>query len=205
MAVQFGDSATICTTVRLFRLMTNKNLSAGNTQVLTSIITTKGKGILHIFMKKHNFNNIPAELRKLVQWVLWLYEYVDGKQKKAPYSPTGLRASVTNSETWSSFEDVVSAYETGDYAGIGFVFTKDDPFIGIDFDDCVIDSIPNDDVYNWISKFGSYAEFSPSKTGIHIIVRSTLKIQNIKTSFVEIYQDKRYLTFTGETLNGYDD
>ena len=79
----------------------------------------------------------PSELKDYNQWILWkLEEPEDGKQKKIPYSTGGYKASVTNPENWSSFDEAFETYKekTGTYSGIGFVFTQEDPFIGIDYD-----------------------------------------------------------------------
>ena len=58
------------------------------------------------------------------------------KPTKIPYQPGGALASSTDSATWSTFDDVRAAYEAGGFDGVGFVFTADDPFVGIDLDGC---------------------------------------------------------------------
>jgi putative DNA primase/helicase len=81
------------------------------------------------------FGNIPAELRALPQWVNWKIEQRDGKDTKVPYQPNGKRASSTDPRTWSTFERVCRS--NGDLAGhIGFVFTKEAGYVGIDVDHC---------------------------------------------------------------------
>lgn len=59
--------------------------------------------------------------------------------------------------------------------GVGFVFTPDDPYCGIDLDDCIDPDTGEtrlgvDDV---IDTLGSYAEISPSGAGIKAIVCAT--------------------------------
>ena len=76
-----------------------------------------------------NYERIPPELRALDQWVAW--RLVAGK--KVPINcQTGRNASVSDSGTWATFEEV-SRWGRGD--GIGFVLTEDDPYVGIDLDD----------------------------------------------------------------------
>src|SRR4051794_30983587 len=80
------------------------------------------------------FDAIPDELRSLPQWVVWKLERRDGKSTKVPYQCDGRRASATDPETWTTFEQV--APDATDVDGVGFVFAKGDPFVGIDLDDC---------------------------------------------------------------------
>ena len=83
---------------------------------------------------------IPHELKALAQWVVWRNEQPDpkGKAKKVPYDPkTGRRASITDPTTWADFETCCLAFEQGGYDGVGYVFTKNDLFCGIDLDHCI--------------------------------------------------------------------
>lgn len=145
-------------------------------------------------------NNIPVELRKLKQWVLWKLEYKNGKPTKIPYAISGKKADTTNSDTWESFDNVVQAYKSGGYSGIGFVFSKDDNYVGIDFDDCINDKgILNADIAKIIDKAKSYAEASQSGKGIHIIVRGGLD-KAFKRKEIEVYSHSRYFTFTGKRI-----
>lgn len=49
---------------------------------------------------------------------------------------SGDYASATDPETWWSFDEALEYAESEDPAGIGFVFTDEDSFVGIDLDDC---------------------------------------------------------------------
>ena len=79
---------------------------------------------------------IPNELKQRDQWVLFRLEINNGKESKVPYARKGNRASVTNPSTWSTFSDVLVVMKRGGYDGLGFVFTRDDPYTGIDLDKC---------------------------------------------------------------------
>jgi putative DNA primase/helicase len=73
------------------------------------------------------------------QWVAWKLELRNGKLTKISYTATaGKLASSTDLMTWSTFSEALKAYETGRYAGIGFVFCSADPYSGIDLDNCAI-------------------------------------------------------------------
>src|SRR5258706_4752309 len=83
--------------------------------------------------------NIPQELKDLTQWVCWKYVDRGGKLTKCPMNPkTGGMASSTDSTTWADFETAwrAAANERHGYSGIGFVFSDNDPYSGVDLDDC---------------------------------------------------------------------
>ena len=149
---------------------------------------------------KLNLDNIPEELRQRRQWVVWKLEERGGKPTKVPYIAGGGKASSTDSLTWRSFEEAVQALETGRYNGIGFVFSSGDPFAGVDLDDCR--DPETGELEEWAAKiveaFGSYAEVSQSRTGVHIIVMG--KAPNKKRGKVEAYSSERYFTMTGRVL-----
>src|SRR5215213_4996355 len=76
-------------------------------------------------------------IRDVRQWVCWRSEERDGKTTKIPYSPlTGGRASSADPETWAGYPEAVTACRERGHDGIGFVFTGDDPFCGVDLDRC---------------------------------------------------------------------
>ncbi len=86
-------------------------------------------------MLKERFDaGILAELRPLPQWVVWRSELEDGKQKKVPYNPQRhlIRASVKLSKSWGTLDQALTALETGNYSGIGFMITP--PLVFIDLD-----------------------------------------------------------------------
>jgi putative DNA primase/helicase len=73
---------------------------------------------------KPRWDDIPEELRALLNWVTWKLEKVAYKgivrATKVPYNArTGKHAQSNNPTTWSSFADAVAALERG-YDGIGF-------------------------------------------------------------------------------------
>ncbi len=59
-------------------------------------------------MLSPDFRAVPAELCKLPRWVVW-------KGAKVPYCATASnsRASVTDRDTWASFDQAQAAYEEG--------------------------------------------------------------------------------------------
>jgi putative DNA primase/helicase len=153
--------------------------------------------------------NIPNEMKKLPQWVLWKFELdKNNRWTKVPYHPKPYRASSNKPRTWSTFKAVWIAYQAGGFDGVGFVFSENDEFIGIDLDH-IFDADGNVkesepwalDVLEQLK--GSYTELSPSGEGLHIIVRGSLPEPGGNDGkpggqpHLEIYQSGRYFTITG--------
>src|SRR3954468_16962558 len=113
-----------------------------------------------------------VELRASPRWVLWRTVERDGKPTKVPFQPNGRPASSTDPETWSTYAEVVKALERGGYDGIGYVFAPDDEYAGIDLDKCVVDGKVTFGARTVIDRLASYTEFSPSGTGVHILMRA---------------------------------
>lgn len=132
--------------------------------------------------------NIPAEMRSYRQWVRRAAD-------KIPLNPrTGTPASVTDPSTWGTFDEAIASPHG---IGVGFVFTENDPYTGIDLD-VKADEQPTAEQLAIYNEFDSYAEQSPSKRGVHIIVRG--KVPTIKRKGIEVYSSHRYFTMTGDVL-----
>ena len=82
---------------------------------------------------------VPDDLIERDQWVLWRSERRDDKPTKVPYQANGKPASSTDPSTWASYEEVAAAYAgfPRHWSGRGFVFSPEDPYCGIDLDDCL--------------------------------------------------------------------
>jgi putative DNA primase/helicase len=145
-------------------------------------------------------DTVPAELAAVPQWVAWRWEERDGKPTKPPLNPhAGQHASTIDSATWGTLQDALRfCRENPSAAGVGFVFTKDDPYVGIDLDGC------RDPQTGEIAPWGraimhylrSYTEVSPSGTGIKAFLRGALPT-GVHRAAIEAYDCGRYFTFTG--------
>lgn len=149
--------------------------------------------------------NIPAELREHRQWVVWRPEYRPAavKPTRVPYraGDPSRRASSTDARTWAPFEQAVSTYyECEDVDGIGFVFSADDPFVGIDLDKCRYKGVIVPAARSIVSALNSYTEISPSARGLHIIVRAQLNGDGRRRPGVEMYGEGRFFSVTGRLL-----
>jgi len=149
-------------------------------------------------------NNIPGDMIFLDQWICWVTEMRDGKPTKIPKSPNSSRNAGTDSpETWGSFTEAKEAYEEKNYDGIGFVFTEDDEFLGVDLDDCRDDETGEwkEWALNIIEQLGGFIEISPSGTGGHVILKGEIPGNRNRKGDVEMYEDGRYFTVTGDVVD----
>ena len=88
--------------------------------------------------------------------------------------------------------------------GIGFVFTESDSYSGVDIDNCRDPETGR--IADWASRIirllDSYTEISPSRTGVHIIVRGKLPAGKgnqvaLHGGKLEMFSQARYFTITG--------
>lgn len=150
------------------------------------------------------FGGIPRELRALRQWVMWRFDWSEksGQWAKVPYQPTGEHAKTNDASTWHTFQAVLTAFErkAQKFDGIGFVFSEDTPYCGIDLDGCVIRDEDefrlSDFALRLLDRVQTYTEFSPSYTGLHLIGKAE-NFDAFKTNQIEVYTKERYFTFTG--------
>jgi len=155
--------------------------------------------------------NIPRELRDRESWVVWKIEQRGGKDTKVPYSVRGGLAKANDPRTWASFSEALAVAGDG-YDGVGYVFSADDPYTGVDLDDCRDKDTGelHEAARTIIEELHSYAEVSPSEEGVKIIVRAAKPGDRFRTGAtewhgdIEVYDRERYFTITGASLNGPD-
>lgn len=151
-------------------------------------------------------NVIPSELLALPRWVVWKYEMRDGKPTKVPHSARGGMASSTDAATWSTHAEATAALSKGAWDGIGFVFARGDGLVGIDLDDCAHNGELSADARAILAQFPTYAEISPSGTGVKLFMRGSLegkaRRRDVKRG-IEMYADGRYFTVTGRIVEGH--
>ena len=152
--------------------------------------------------------DVPPCLCDSRQWVAWKYIERDGKPTKTPINPhTGGFAKSTDASTWGSFDDALEACShDNSLSGVGFVFTADDPYCGVDLDDCR--DPDSGQLKDWareiVEQLASYSEVSPSGTGVKVFVKATKPGPRCRKTYhdgeVEIYDRDRFFTVTGERL-----
>ena len=138
-----------------------------------------------------------STLKQLPQWVGYTAQ-------KVPMNPHNGRAASSNDPaTWATASEAWAAKKRHGWAGIGYVFTIAAGVIGVDLDDCFDDDGRLSDVAGQIvTMLDSYTELSPSGKGIHILARGSIP-HSVKTPGVEMYNEMRYFTVTGDRLQAY--
>lgn len=157
-------------------------------------------------MNPENAETVPGVLRELRQWACWDHEREHDGWKKKPYQPGGEPASSIDPATWVSFEGACA----GDFDGIAFCLSEDDPHCVVDLDNCR--DPKTGEIEAWaakiVSRLDSYTEISPSGTGLHVWVRARkpgprcrFESQN-GLRRIEIYDKDQFITVTGNCLPG---
>ncbi|TWT89144.1 hypothetical protein [Neorhodopirellula pilleata] len=156
--------------------------------------------------------HIPQRLTELDQWVCWKLSKTETQFTKVPISPkTGYQASSIDPCDWSSFKAAMKQFQDDPVlAGIGFIFTPDDCFTGIDLDRC-LDESGN---FTWgkeiVDYLATYTEISPSGRGVKLIVEGS-KPPHVgcqrkglgpdQSGQIEVYDHARFFTITGRRLS----
>jgi hypothetical protein len=161
-----------------------------------------------------NPNAIPEDLKRQ-PWGVWkasprgdkngeIKLDTNGRPKwnKQPLNPKfGYAATTTKPETFGTFEEAMTAYSTGKYSGIG-VLLNGKGIIGFDLDNTTALFKQKPEVKKWFDEAyrdGVYFERSPSKTGIRGFGLGKLPAGGHNHAGLEIYDDVRFLTVTGDT------
>jgi primase-polymerase (primpol)-like protein len=152
---------------------------------------------------KIKLDKIPVELSQSNCWVMWSWKWRDAKWTKPLYQISGRYASSTNSKTWASYPQVVAAYHTGRFDGIGYVFSADCPYVGIDWDDCRNPDTGEveEKLLSQIKALDTYTEVSPSGTGFKSICRGQLPAGDHHNERIGVFEKGRYFCITGNIFS----
>ena len=176
-------------------------------------------------------HNIPDELQETDRFLPWkLFENKDGKQFKSPISHSGYRVGYDSAEALMSFEAIKSRICDDSDVGIGISLKKDglsfdlkgvaqylwcldfDGFVELGGDRC------DDGLIEILDELASYAEISPSTTGLKVFLLSDKKpeskshirfspsefaethpgIKKYERREVEVFSKGLYLALTGD-------
>ena len=155
------------------------------------------------------YENIPDELKREKRWCLYKIILRDGKNTKMPIMPNGKPAKSNDRKTWHSFDDCLDALCKNQGLDLGFFLG--DGYIGIDIDK-VSDEIMEYSMdfnaasmtANFLRGISTYAEISPSKTGLHFIGKGKVPGERKRYKNLEIYDRDRFFTITGNILTDKD-
>lgn len=152
--------------------------------------------------------SVPTGMKALARWV--------GHRSKRPVDArSGAPASTTDPDTWATFEEAAEFYDrtqADPQAGVGFVFKEGDGLVFIDLDHIFDGAKLTKDGTALLGQLRealgrvseeTYAEVSPSGTGLHVFgigrlgdnVRHTLRVGD---AAVEVYDRARFATVTGQ-------
>jgi DNA polymerase-1 len=150
--------------------------------------------------------NIPEKLKALPRWVCWKSRPKgNGKTDKIPYDPrTNSNIDHLNPRNQLTYKDCLKLYDQHQdrVTGIGYVFMPEDPFSGVDLDDCLQGESLLAPQQAIVQKLNSFSEISPSGRGVKIFVEGKLPGPNKNTPSIEMYSHSRFFTVTGNILNG---
>jgi hypothetical protein len=151
---------------------------------------------------------IPERLADLEQWICWQATERDGKATKVPIKPYHTNgtpnASATEAGHWRDLESALAFHESDRLRtdGIGFVFALATPIVGVDLDDCR--NPTTGELTSWaqdiVDRLDSYSEVSPSGRGVHVIVEGELPPGRNRRDDVEMYDEARFFTVTGDHI-----
>ncbi len=133
-----------------------------------------------------------------------------------PYNPRTGRAAKTNEpETWGTYSEALERFKKFKkrYAGLGFIFSEGTGLFGVDLDGCVCDGKISPWAWSILNRFYTYAEMSPSNSGVKIFgigevptgVRLRVKVNaelvSEKQPGIEVYGRARLFCFTGKRIS----
>ena len=150
-----------------------------------------------------NGAGIAPELKAVPQWLGWVWGLRKGRWTKIPRNARGDGpASSTNPATWTTY-GVASRYAAQiRLPGLGLVLTHEAGIAFIDLDKCFQDGVLTEQAQEIVARCDSYTEWSPSGTGLHIFCYGTLPVHGARRGGIEIYQQGRFATITGQRLAG---
>lgn len=126
-------------------------------------------------------NTLPDALKDAKAWVAWKFMYDPDrpeKPRKVPYYVTSNRERNGTQNTpddlagMVSFDEAVRGCIRGNFDGVGFALRDELGIVALDFDDCVNDGAIDPVVQELVAD--TYAEFSPSGTGVRAFMFGAL-------------------------------
>ncbi|MGB2889497.1 MAG: AAA family ATPase [Candidatus Acidiferrales bacterium] len=159
--------------------------------------------------------DIPAELKRLDRWGVYKLVWNEDKQKydKPPYNArTHRKRNPKERADRCDYRTACLALAADpEYSGLGYGIDKVDGLTFVDFDH-VVDKdtgVIEPRVQKILDETQSFAEFSVSGTGIHVIARYQIPVdptkpdvQGMKVGNAEMYSGKHYFALTGKRVPG---
>ena len=176
-------------------------------------------------MNPHTEQDAFANFADARRWVSWRNENRNGKPTKVPYCANGMAKS-NDPKTWMLRGEAEAIARSKGHNGIGIQLghlNSDELLIGLDLDSCR--DPETGEIKEWarraVETIGSYAEVSPSQTGLKIFALADADVINaIRDSLtpggavtwkggtgehppcIDLYTARRYFTVTGLHFEG---
>ncbi len=157
---------------------------------------------------KKNENTIPSELKDCKAWLCYRTTQIqpNGKFNKIPVYPrsgknrNGIQGSPEDLENLGTWADAWQRFSTDEtVSGVGFATLPAFGVVALDADHCVTNDTIRDDVERLIPE--TYAEFSPSTTGIRAFWLGSAKDGKNHVTGFELFHAKGFVTVTGDWVN----
>jgi primase-polymerase (primpol)-like protein len=158
-----------------------------------------------------------APLYDTRNWVNWDREVRPGETKptKVPYRPSisgpRVKAKANDPATWDTFAVAQAAVESGRFHGLGYEFHIGEGLVMFDLDGVIVEGKIAPIARAAMALLNTYAEPSPSDTGIRIIARAELPRPHVregvhgkKKGGFEMYGGAHFGTLTFRPFRGYD-
>jgi putative DNA primase/helicase len=196
------------------RLMWDQNTGV-NQSVMDALVAAAAKtrptaGVSAIepksFIYDPTYNSVPTELKDADRWLVFevVWNAKTGKFTKTPYHAVTAKKT-NNPDEGSSFAAAVAAQRNWNSPVERFVLGLyvESPLVVTDIDYCR--DAKTGEIQPWalaiIRELDSWAEISPSGTGVHIINKGTKPGERCKKG-IEMYSTGRPLTVTGVHVSG---
>ncbi|HET8695558.1 MAG TPA: VapE domain-containing protein [Aquabacterium sp.] len=170
----------------------------------------------------------PAELTTRQQWLVWRFVHKPGQKKpsKMPYyangnlrgwpngkpsdgNPTDKQPQVEQGHDLDrahlvTYDQALAAADFHGFDGVGFAFLPGDGLIGIDLD-VYDDPEKRARADAILAACKSWAEVSPSGSGLHIIVKGETETFKHNGIGIEVFCGRQFFTMTGNHIAGTPD
>lgn len=158
-------------------------------------------------------DHLPDSFRALIRYDQFIiYKLVprndvSGKNDKFPVNIDGIKIDSSDPKNWLSAQKALTLCKTlnSDH-GVGFVFTKNDPFWFLDIDNALKKSgwseLATELVTDWFPD--ALIETSSSGKGLHIIGSGAVPAHSCRNILlnIEFYTENRFIALTGFHARG---
>jgi hypothetical protein len=148
---------------------------------------------------------IPESFKLFRQFILWKPVQRVNKVDKVPVNISGHNIDPHDTSHHLTADEVLHHATTTGF-GIGFTFTKHDPFFFLDIDHALkLDNTWNEIATGFCTMFqGCFIELSYSGTGLHVFGSGVYKPHGCKNKSIdcEFYTENRFVALTGTNATG---